>query len=202
MDFPKSALDKITDGSTWIASPEPLTEGNYSMKIKPLLGTMSGAVALHYRGPKNSVAISNEYWKDGVKIKSSNGLSMILMDKEKDKQGNYHFDGDFVYSFQNRIDPNGITYKELVYALVFQNGYSSSVMRVDMPAGINMWGEMKLQQNIKVPLDESATIWGLQGTDKQQMSTYTSIADTLQSANWAMAIRLGFNDPNNGKTAK
>jgi hypothetical protein len=23
MDFPKSALDKITDGSTWIASPEP-----------------------------------------------------------------------------------------------------------------------------------------------------------------------------------
>jgi hypothetical protein len=30
------------------------------------------------------------------------------MDKEKDNQGNYQYDGDFVYSFQDRYDPSGI----------------------------------------------------------------------------------------------
>jgi hypothetical protein len=204
-DLPISAVDKKADGSTWLASPEPLFDGN-NMKLKPFLGSMSGAVALHYRGPKNLVTISIETWKDGMKTSTSGGMSMTLMDKEKDDQGNYQYDGDFVYSFQDRYDPNGMAYSELVYALTSQSGYASTAVRVEKPPGLHMWGEMKLQQNIKVPLDESTFVWGLQGTDNQQMSTYSSIAETLQNAKWAVAIRLGFNDypilgPNETKTS-
>ncbi|NRF94217.1 hypothetical protein HQN89_25195 [Paenibacillus frigoriresistens] len=47
-----------------------------------------------------------------------------------------------------------------------------------------------MQQKEKIPLDESALVWGLQGTDKQQMLSYSSIAETLQSVKWAMVIRL------------
>jgi hypothetical protein len=200
-DLPISELPKIADGSTWLASPEPLTDGSMNMKIKPFLGSMSGAVAVHYLGPKKWVAITIEYWKDGVRTHTSNGMSMSLMDTEKDNKGNYQYDGDFVYSVQDRNDPNGIAYSELVYALISKNGYSSTVVRIEKPAGINMWGEMSLQQNIKVPLNESTLVWGLQGTDKGQMSSYSSIADTLQNVKWAMAIRLGFDDLNNTKSS-
>ncbi|UUZ81743.1 hypothetical protein LJK88_45400 [Paenibacillus sp. P26] len=157
---------------------------------------MSGAVAVHYRGPKNIVAIGLEYWKGGVKTGTSNGLSMTLMDQEKDKQGNYIFDGHIVYSLQDRSDPNrsGIAYRELVYAIVSPNGYVSSTFKVDIPEGIKMWSGIQLPQETKVPLDESTTVWGVQGTDQQQMSSYSSPTETLQRADWAMSVRLGFND--------
>lgn len=77
---------------------------------------------------------------------------------------------------------NAVLYSELVYAFVSERGYASTVVRVDKPAGLNITGEMRLQQKEKVPLDESTIVWGLQGTDKQQMLSYSSIAETLQSA--------------------
>jgi hypothetical protein len=99
------------------------------MKLKPFIGPMSGAVALHYRGSKQMIAVNIEYWKDGVKTNISSGT----------------------------------VYSELVYAFVSESGYASSVVRVDKPAELNMSGEMRLQQKVKVPLDESTLVWGLQG---------------------------------------
>lgn len=91
---------------------------------------------------------------------------------------------------------NAVLYSELVYAFVSESGYASTAVRVDKPAGLNMTGEMRLQQKEKVPLDESTIVWGLQSTDKQQMLSYSSIAETLQSAQWAMVVRVGFNANN------
>ncbi|MNR63427.1 hypothetical protein D3C85_1857320 [compost metagenome] len=59
-----------------------------------------------------------------------------------------------------------------------------------------MTGEMKLQQSVKVPQDESIVVWGLQGTDKQSMQSYSTIAETLKIAKWAMTVQLGFVGPN------
>ncbi|NOU72750.1 hypothetical protein GC098_15195 [Paenibacillus sp. LMG 31458] len=185
------SIDNKTDASTWLASPESLFDGNENKKLKPLLGLMSGAVALHYEGPYQTVEVNIEYWKNGVKTNISSGMGTTF--QEKNNQGNYQYDGDFVYSFQDRHDPSGTVYSELVYAFVSESGYASTAVRVDKPAGINMTGEMRLQQKEKVPLDESTIVWGLQGNDKQQMFSYSSIVETLQSAQWAMVVRVGFN---------
>ncbi|WP_248930220.1 hypothetical protein [Paenibacillus hamazuiensis] len=186
--------DTAFDGMSWTASPERLTDGS-DAKIKPLLGTMSGAIALHYRGAKDTVAVSIEYWQNGMKTKTSEGLSMGFPDSEIDNQGNYQFDSDFVYSLQNRYDTSGATGSDLVYALVSKNGYGSTAVKVEKPAEINMLGEMKLQTSVKVPLNESTLVWGLQGTDAGQMTSYSSMADTLQHAKWAMVVRIGFPSP-------
>ncbi|KQX68971.1 hypothetical protein [Paenibacillus sp. Root444D2] len=184
-------IDNKTDASTWLATPESLFDGNENMKLKPLLGPMSGAVALHYQGPSQMLAVNIEYWKDGVKTNISSGMGTTF--QGKNNQGNYQYDGDFVYSFQDRHDPSGTVYSELVYAFISESGYASTAVRVDKPAGLNIIGEMRLQQKEKVPLDESTIVWGLQGTDKQQMLSYSSIAETLQSVQWAMVVRVGFN---------
>ncbi|MEC0146684.1 hypothetical protein [Paenibacillus alginolyticus] len=155
---------------------------------------MSGAVALHYQGPRQTVAVNIEYWKDGVKTNYSSGMGTTF--QGKNNQGEYQYDGDFVYSLQDRYDLNGTVYSELVYAFVSESGYASTAVRVDKPVGINMTREMRMQQKEKIPLDESALVWGLQGTDKQQMLSYSSIAETLQSAKWAMVVRIGFNEIN------
>ncbi len=194
MSAPELQVDDKTDSSTWSASPEPLFDKN-NEKLKPFMGLMSGSIALQYDGPQQELAVSFDYWNDGVKKNTSAGMSMIMMEKDKDKMGNYHFEGDFVYSFKDRQDPNGAVYSELEYAIIERNGYYSSAVRVDKPVGIGLTGEMKLQQSVKVPRDESIVVWGLQGTDKQSMLSYSTIAETLKIAKWAMTVRLGFIGP-------
>ena len=73
-------------------------------------------------------------------------------------------------------------------------GTYSTATRVDKPAGIGMTGEMKLQQRVKVPRNESIVVWGMQGTDKQSMVSYSTIDETLKTANWAMTVRLSFKE--------
>lgn len=196
MSAPELKVDDKSDTSTWSASPEPLFGGKNNEKLKPFMGLMSGSIALQYHGPQQNLAVSFDYWNDGVKKNTSAGMSMSMMEKNKDEMGNYHFEGDFVYSFKDRQDPNGAVYSELEYAIIDHNGYYSSAVRVDKPAGIGLTGEMKLQQSVKVPHDESIVVWGLQGTDKQSMLSYSTIAETLKIAKWAMTVRLGFIGPN------
>ncbi|OAS22726.1 hypothetical protein [Paenibacillus oryzisoli] len=184
-----------TDSSTWSATPEPLFDKN-NEKLKPLLGLMSGSIALRYDGPEQNLAVNFDYWHDGVKENTSAGMSVIMMEKDRDKMGNYHFNGDFVYSFKERQDPNGVFYNELTYAIIERHGSYSSAVRVDKPAEIGLTGEMKLQQNVTAPNDESIVVWGLQGTDKQSMLMYSTIPETLKIAKWAMTVRLGFTGPN------
>ncbi|NOU67652.1 hypothetical protein GC096_26875 [Paenibacillus sp. LMG 31461] len=195
MSVPEFQVDDKTDRSTWSASPEPLFDKN-NEKLKPFMGLMSGSIALQYQGPQQNLAVSFDYWNDGVKKNTSAGMSMSMMENDKDEMGNYHFEGDFVYSFKDRQDPNGVVYSELEYAIIGRNGYYSSAVRVDKPAGIGMTGEMKLQQSVRVPQNESIVVWGLQGTDKQSMLSYSNIAETLKIAKWAMTVRLGFIGPN------
>lgn len=187
-------VDDKTDTSIWSASPEPLFDTN-NEKLKPLVGLMSGSIALRYDGPHPKLAVNFDYWDEGVKKNTSAGMSVIMMEKDRDKMGNYHFDGDFVYSFKDRQDPGGVVYSELTYAIIERYGSYSSAVRVDKPAGIGLTGEMKLQQNVKAPNDESIVVWGLQGTDKQSMLSYSTIAETLKIAKWAMTVRLGFMGP-------
>jgi hypothetical protein len=196
MSAPELRVDDKTESSTWSASPEALFDNKNNEKLKPFMGLMSGSIALNYVGPQQNLAVSFDYWNEGVKKNTSAGVSMTMMDKDKDEAGNYHFEGDFVYSFKDRQDPNGAVYSELEYAIIERNGYYSSAVRVDKPAGIGMTGEMKLQQSIKVPQNESIVVWGLQGTDKQSMLSYSPIAETLKIAKWAMTVRLGFIGPN------
>ncbi|NQX61256.1 hypothetical protein [Paenibacillus qinlingensis] len=194
MSVPEFQVDDKTDRSMWSASPEPLFDKT-NEKLKPFMGLMSGSIALQYHGPQQNFAVSFDYWSDGVKKNTSAGTSMTMMEKDKDEEGNYHFEGDFVYSFKDRQDPNGVVYSELEYAIIGRNGYYSSAVRVDKPVGIGLTGEMKLQQSVKVPQDESIVVWGLQGTDKQSMLSYSTIAETLKIAKWAMTVRLGFIGP-------
>ncbi|CAN7604692.1 hypothetical protein [Paenibacillus sp. LjRoot56] len=196
MSAPELKVDDKSDTSTWSASPEPLFDGKNNEKLKPFMGLMSGSIALQYDGPQQKLAVSFDYWNDGVKKNTLAGMSMIMMEKDKDTMGNYHFDGDFVYSFKDRQDPNGAVYSELEYAIIERNGYYSSTIRVTKPEGIGLTGEMKLQQSVKVPQNESIVVWGLQGTDKQSMLSYSTIAETLKIAKWAMTVRLGFIGPN------
>lgn len=196
MSAPEFQVDDKTDSSTWSASPEPLFDHKNNEKLKPFMGLMSGSIALQYQGPQQNLAVSFDYWNDGVKKNTSTGMSMSMMENNKDEMGNYHFEGDFVYSFKDRQDPNGAVYSELEYAIIERNGYYSSTVRVDKPAAIGMTGEMKLQQSVRVPQKESIVVWGLQGTDKQSMLSYSTIAETLKIAKWAMTVRLGFIGPN------
>jgi hypothetical protein len=196
MSAPELKVDDITDSSTWSASPEPLFDNKNNEKLKPFMGLMSSSIALQYHGPQQKLAVSFDYWNDGVKKNTSAGMSVVIMEKDKDERGNYYFQGDFVYSFKDRQDPDGAVYSELEYAIIERNGYYSSTVRVNKPEGIGLTGEMKLQQSAKVPQDESIVVWGLQGTDKQSMLSYSTIPETLKIAKWAMTVRLGFIGPN------
>lgn len=177
------------DTSNSFVAPEPLFSGE-AEKLKPLVGPYSGAVAIHYLGPRSQLGFVMDYWKNGIKTESVNGMSMTLMEKDRDEEGNYRFDGDFVYTFRERNASNGDSQNEIIYAIRNKDGYTSSVATVNKPANLTMWGELLLHQKEQLPTDTGIVVWGLQGTGQNQMSTYSSISDTLQRAQWAMAIRL------------
>ncbi|OCT12986.1 hypothetical protein A8709_21935 [Paenibacillus pectinilyticus] len=198
LSLPIFKQNATVDHSTWLASPEPLFDEKNNAKLKPLLGLMSGAVALEYYGPQPTLAVSFEYWKDGVLERTSPGMSITMMDEDKDAQGNYRFNGDFVYEFKDHGDPSGKLYSELAYALIDQRASYSATLIVDKPADIGITGEMKLQLPVQAPRTEGIIVWGLQGTNKQSMFTLGSISETLQQAQWAMVIRLGFTDQISG----
>ncbi|MBP1933838.1 hypothetical protein [Ammoniphilus resinae] len=179
-----------TDTGVLYVAPVDLFSGD-AKKFEAFLGSDAGAVALEYEGPKTNMKVETEIWENGKKVQTVQ--SMVSNIEEGEGKGK--FKGEFIISAQ-QVQGMDENFEYDLNLVLFQQEKGYTSMKGTIPKDKKYTAQMpiKIDGKMDVPEDESVVVWGIQATDQNSLSSYSSVEETLNKARWALIARISLDD--------
>jgi hypothetical protein len=151
-------------------TPFNLFEGK-NKRFEPFLGSMSGAVSLHYTGPKTKLVIKAEVWEQGTKTSEAGSMNFDM--RTSSGSG---FDGEFIASVKpdewpDMETPNRSGYTANVSLASDNGGQLSSRFKATFYHRAMGWAAIAQAHSFEVPDTGDSLVWGFQVTDENKLDT-------------------------------
>ncbi|WP_314587680.1 hypothetical protein [Paenibacillus terrigena] len=181
------ASDSGKNGPTTITlTPVDMFSGN-AAKLKPFLGTMSGAFKLRYEGKRPNASLDIDLWKDGKKAASSGSIGDLFFSPNEE-------DNEMEVMISMDTDYYASEGQEKMIKVKVATG--SSLMTFTIPwdkkhTALGLLSEHELRTFHK---DDAVPVWGMQATSTNTIQTADLSPESLRRLEAAILFTLRIED--------
>ncbi|MFD0620848.1 hypothetical protein ACFQZR_25760 [Paenibacillus sp. GCM10027629] len=185
------ASDSGKNGPTTITlTPVDMFSGN-AAKLKPFLGTMSGAFKLRYEGKRPNASLDIDLWKNGKKTASSGSIGdLFFSPNEEDNEMEVMISMDTDYYASEGQE------KMIKVKVGITHATGSSLMTFTIPwdkkyTALGLLSEFEPRTFHK---DDAVPVWGMQATSTNTIRTADLSTESLSRLEAAILFTLRIED--------
>ncbi|MBM6384060.1 MAG: hypothetical protein JSY10_08705 [Paenibacillus sp.] len=175
----------ITDSIT--LTPVDLTQGE-TAKLRPFLGTMSGAFKLRYEGEKPSASLDMDIWENGVKVDSAGSIGDLFFSPEG--QVNNSNEIEVIIS----IDTVRTEEDKEVCIVKISTGSGLATFTLPWNSELKGRGLIQNTETLTFTPDHPVHTFAMHATSSNQVFAGGFSEESLSKIEWALVFTLRFDE--------
>jgi len=159
-------------------------------KLKPFLGSMSGAFKLEYKGTTPNAHLDIDIWEDGKKVSSAGSVGDLFFssdDKARDEL-------EIIIAINTISNGGNDKFKEIKINLINDSGYSFITSTTPWDQKLTAEGLIHYSESQTFSADETVYVWGMHATSTNSIRTSDFSPESLSNLEKAIIFTLRFEE--------